>query len=514
MRAGGKLLGMLLLAGTSLTLQDIDAEPLGAQARGPGQSEADLREAMRRAPEDATYPAELGVLLASQSRLEEATALFERALRLKPSDQETRRHLAASYWRLGRLAEARESLQTVLKAEPENSLAILLLGLVLEDFGDHRSAANLLESVPQIARQRPDTLSALARAYYHLGEREKARNVVLGLLNHTNDAQTVFQAGRAAAEFSDYDIAEELFKALRGSYPDRGILEYDIALSEFSAGRFAESEQTLQAAIAAGVPTADIYDLLGWCYQRQGKHLEAVRSFQRGIGLDSSRDTLFLDLAEVLSEIKDFRGALEIVRRVLKVFPPSARAYKLIGSVEMRQAEPKAAAESYLKAQQIAPTDAEASFGVAMAQWAANETEQARDSFEQGTTRFPGDATFHLQYAEFLIYLAEAGDRNLEPHALDHLRASLKLDPSNPEAHYYLGRLFLQQQKHQDALAELKVAEGLRPEIAKIHYALGRVYQKLGRTEEAARENEKFRHLKELEESEDSTAPLPGKPNG
>lgn len=513
MRAGGRFLGMLLLAGASLTLQNVDAQPSGAQARGPGRSEAELREAMQRAPEDATYPAELGVLLASQSRLQEASALFEKALRLKPGDKETRRNLAASYWRLGRLAEARESLQTVLKSDPEDSLAILLLGLVLEDFGDHRSAANLLETVPQIVRQRPETLSALARAYYHLGEREKAREVVLGLLNHTDDAQGVFQAGRTAAQFSDYDIAEKLFTALRGSYPDRGVLEYNIALSEFSTGRLAESERTLQAAIAAGVPTADIYDLLGWCYQRQGKHLEAVRSFQRGIGLDSSHDTLFLDLAEVLSENKDFRGALEIVRRVLKVFPPSARAYKLIGSVEMRQAEPKAAAESYLKAQEIAPADAEASLGVAVAQWAANETEQARNSFERGITRFPGDAMFHLQYAEFLLDLAETGDRSVEPHALELLRASLKLDLSNPEAHYYLGRLFLQQQKYQDALSELKAAEGLRPEMAKIHYALGRVYQKLGRTEEAARENEKFRYLKEQEESEDSTERLPGKPN-
>ncbi len=514
MKAGGRLLEILLLAGASLTFQNIDAQPFGAQARGPERSEGELREAMQRAPEDAAYPAELGVLLASQSRLQEATALFEKALRLKPSDQETRRNLAASYWRLGRLAEARESLQTVLKSDPEDPLAILLLGLVSEDFGDHRSAANLLESVPQFVRQRPDALSALARAYYHLGEREKAREVVLGMLNHADDVRGVFQAGRTAAEFSDYDIAEKLFSALRASYPDRGVLEYNIALSEFSAGRLAESEQTLQAAIAAGVLTADIFDLLGWCHQRQGEHLKAVRSFQQGIGLDASRDTLFLDLAEVLSENKDYQGALEIVRRLMKVFPPSARAYKLVGSIKMRQAEPKAAVESYLKAQEIAPADAEASLGVAVAQWAANETEQARKSFEQGVTRFPSDATFRLQYAEFLLDLAEAGERSVEPRALEHLRASLKLDPSNPEAHYYLGRLFLQQQKYQDALAELKVAEGLRPEMAKIHYALGRVYQKLGRTEEAAKENERFRYLKEQEDAADSTAPPPGKPNG
>jgi len=503
-----------LLIGACLPFGGGLAQAVPAQAAGQVQSEAGLRAAMERSPEDAAYAARLGALLASENRQEEASALFEKALRLNPGDQETRRNLAASNWRLGRLAEARENLQIVLKVHPEDSLAILLLGLISEDLGDHQGAANLLVSVPQVVRQRPASVSALARAYYHLGDRKKAREALLDLLYHLDDVQGVFQAARTAAEFTDYDTAQKLFTALRASYTDHGILEYNIALSEFSVGRFADSEKTLQAAIATGVPTADMYDLLGWCYHRQGKHLEAVRSFQRAIGLDSSRDTIFLDLAEVLSENRDYQGTLEIVWRVLKVFPPSARAYELVGSVKLHQAEPKAAVESYLKAQKIAPADAEASLGVAVAQWAANETEQAGNSFEQGTTRFPGDAMFHLQYAEFLLDLAEAGDRSSEPRAGEHLQACLKLAPADPEAHYYLGRLLLQQEKLEDAVAELKVAENLGPEVAKIHYALGRAYQKLGRLEEAAKENEKFRYLREQKGPEDSTSTPPGKPHG
>jgi len=102
----------------------------------------------------------------------------------------------------------------------------------------------------------------------------------------------------------------------------------------------------------------------------------------------------------------------------------------------------------------------------------------------------------------------------VEPRAGEHLQACLKLEPSNPEAHYYLGRLLLQQEKYEDAVAELKVAENLSPQGATIHYALGRAYQKLGRLEEAAKENEKFRYLKKQEESEGSTSTPSGKPDG
>src|SRR5437016_12996119 len=95
---------------------------------------------MERSPENATYAARLGALLASENRQEEASELFEKALRLNPGDQETRRNLAASHWRLGRHAAARVNLQTVLKVRPDECLALLLLGVVSEALGEHPTA--------------------------------------------------------------------------------------------------------------------------------------------------------------------------------------------------------------------------------------------------------------------------------------------------------------------------------------------------------------------------------------
>ena len=79
-------------------------------------------EAMERSPNDPSYPARLGALLASQNKLEEAARYFEKALRLNPKDFITRRNLAACYWQLGKLPEARKNFflsSTLFAAQPE-----------------------------------------------------------------------------------------------------------------------------------------------------------------------------------------------------------------------------------------------------------------------------------------------------------------------------------------------------------------------------------------------------------
>jgi cytochrome c-type biogenesis protein CcmH/NrfG len=72
-----------------------------SQDNDSAKREAELREAIRHAPTNAAYLAQLGSILATQNKLGEAVPYFERALKLNPGDVETRRNLATSYWQLG-----------------------------------------------------------------------------------------------------------------------------------------------------------------------------------------------------------------------------------------------------------------------------------------------------------------------------------------------------------------------------------------------------------------------------
>ncbi len=245
----------------------------------PQGEEAKLRATMKRAPNDPSYPARLGALLAGQNKLQEAAQYFEKALKLNPSDLVTRRNLAAVYWQLGKLPEARKNLETILKAKSDDAWSALLLGMVSEDLGDHKAAAKLLGGVLPLVRQRPETIASLARAYYHLGKTQKARDTLEFLPGHPAGPEAGFQGGRVAAESGDYETAEKMFLSIRETYPDPAALNYNLALAQYGARRYADCEKTLQDSIAFGRATSDVYALLGWTYQKQDRLTEMLSAF-------------------------------------------------------------------------------------------------------------------------------------------------------------------------------------------------------------------------------------------
>src|SRR5689334_18131790 len=101
-----------------------------SQQADTGTQEAQLREAVRREPNNFTALARLGAVLAIQNKFEESAQCLEKALQLNAGDLESRRSLATDYWQIGQSEKARANLEIVLKAKPADSLAMLLLGMV------------------------------------------------------------------------------------------------------------------------------------------------------------------------------------------------------------------------------------------------------------------------------------------------------------------------------------------------------------------------------------------------
>ncbi len=455
---------------------------------------------MQRAPKDPSYPARLGTVLAGQGKLEEAAQYFEKALKLNPKDLITRRNLAASYWQLGKLPEARRNLETVLAAKPDDPWSILLLGMVSEDMGDHQAATKLLGSVLPLVAQRPETIASLARAYYRLGETQKARDTLEMLVGHPAGPEAAFLGGRVAAESGDYEGAEKIFLSIRTAYPDPAVLNYNLALAEYSLRHYADCEKTLQESIASRHTTSDIYGLLGLTYQKQDRVPEMVKAFEKAINMDPSIPTYYLDLGEALLEEKNNSTAMEVAKETVKRFPASARAYCLKGDVESRMYLLADALKSYTKAVDLDPNDPKAALGYAMTLWNANRYAEAAKLFEEGAHKFPRDAFFLLKYALFLLNRPEELDKEKMAEIKALLKKSEELDGSIAETHFQLGLIATREDDYDEALKELGMAARDNPELSKVHYTLARAYQKLGRKEDAARETDLYRKLKEKED--------------
>ena len=492
--------GLLNLSGMAPALLSSQGTLQDSQENDSAKREAELREAIRQEPANAAYLAQLGTILAMQNKLGEAMPYFEKALKLNPGDVETRRTLATSYWQLGKLAEARKNLEIVLKTHPDDTLAVLLLGMVSEDLGNHERAAKLLATVIPLVRQRPETINSLARAYYHLGQTEKARNTLQMLVGHPVGPEAVFQGGHLAAEFADYEMAERMFLTIQTTYPDPAALNYTLALAQYSAKRYAECEKTLLSSIGYGHGTADSYALLGRTYEKQDNLPEMLKAFEKAINLEPTNQGYYIDLGDALAEKKNYGTAIEVAKEAVKRFPSSSSAYSLKGSVELKMYLLTESLNSYSKAVELDPNNPRAALGLALTLWNMDRNEEAGKAFAEGVRRFPNDAFFLLKYALFLLNAPGERDAQADAQIKALLKKSEALDDSDFETHFQLGNLAMKENKYDEALMELRAATKLDPEVAKVHLALGRVYRRMGREQEADNETQLHRKLKAQED--------------
>src|SRR5262249_41903001 len=158
-------------------------------------AEAELRQAVHLSPNQPDYLAGLGGVLGMQHRREGADQYFERALKIEPENLTVRRNLAADQWQAGLLQEATGNLERILKAKPHDPPTVLLLRMVTENSKRFAKAAELLGPVPELVKQRPESIAALGRSYYQTGQKQKAKETLELLLHQLAEPQGIYLGG-------------------------------------------------------------------------------------------------------------------------------------------------------------------------------------------------------------------------------------------------------------------------------------------------------------------------------
>lgn len=193
------------------------------QARDPEGALALMRRACRAAPTERRLARELGDLLLSLGRRDEAVAAYEAAMRLAPADLRGRLALATALRRLGRRDDAIAVCEPAAAARdprPRALLASLLREAAREaaDAGDHAAAAGRLRRIAVLGLAAAGDMANLGTALQELGswpdaEAALTRAVALDAGSaaiRTNLANLLLVAGRYAEAVGHYDAADLL----------------------------------------------------------------------------------------------------------------------------------------------------------------------------------------------------------------------------------------------------------------------------------------------------------------
>jgi tetratricopeptide (TPR) repeat protein len=295
-------------------------------------------------------------------------------------------------------------------------------------------------------------------------------------------------------------MAERMFLSIQTTYPDPAVVNYNLALAQFSAKRYAECEKTLLSSLGYGHETADAYALLGRTYEKQDNLPKMLKAFEKAINKEPANQTYYVDLGDALAEKKNYRTAIEVAKEAVKRFPTSSIAYSLKGSVELKMYLLDESLNSYSKAVELDSNNPRAALGLALTLWNMDRNDETAKAFVEGVRRFPNDAFFLLKYALFLLNAPGERDVQADAQIKALLKKSEALDGSDFETHFQLGNLAMKENKYDEALLELQAATKLDPEVAKVHLALGRVYRRMGREQEADNESQLHRKLKAQED--------------
>ena len=402
-----------------------------AKAGDLSRAEAELRRAVQLAPEDASYLTSLGGILGMEQKLAEANVYFEKAVTIDPANAPARRNLAANQWRLGQFKQAQANLERLLQEQPNDQIVILLLGMVSENEHEYARSAKLLASVPELVKQRPESVAALASSYYHTGHRDQARQTLEPLLGSPGSAQGIFAAADVAAQARDYETAEKLFTLIRSTYPNKVALDYNLALIQFQTGRLVQSQNTLLQLADSGEGNREIYNLLGAVEMKMSLFTDATQSYSHAIKLDPKSIDAQVGLASAKWSAGMRSQAEGDYQALLKEYPRDASVYEAYGTSLLNSATDDAmlgrAGTLLRKAVELDNSRAEAHYQLGLLELKENDGEASPESTRQ-------------------------------------------------------------------ALQDLQTAVRLGLNDGKVHYALARVYRRLGRNEEAATEMGMYQH--------------------
>lgn len=319
---------------TAQSASSAESAPTDASA-GPSRAQAYYHDALAAIYEDDAL---------NQGRPDDVTQAIEEykyALDADPGSAELQNGLADLYFRAGRVSDAENTAEALLKAQPDNIPANKLLGRIyLRQLGEQDMSSNtgsnavLKKAIAQFEK------------IVSLEPRDVDDHMVLGQLytvNHEGDkAEAQFQTAQAIEPDS-----EEVVLNLVRVYAENGDLK--------------QAAKVIQN-VPAESRTPKMEFALGAAYQQMKDSKDAIAAYQRAQVLDPD-DVHTLDaLAEALLTDNQLDEALKQYQKLASEDPEAAAPLVHISEIQRRQGKYADALATIQKARTIDPADLDAGY--------------------------------------------------------------------------------------------------------------------------------------------------------
>lgn len=259
---------------------------------------------------------------------EKAAAIFEEALGLAPANAGVRLNYATMRLRQGDLAAARRQIELVLQGGPDNARARALLGQILFDQDDYKSARPALEAATA-AEPSFETAYLLGVTYLKLNDLMRARLVfddMIAAFGDTPRLHILLSMAYRQGELYDQAILE-LKKALA---KDSAIQQahYFLALAYLvrdGESGFEPALAELQAEVKINPRDSRTHYLMGYIAMKQRNFRLAETEFNQATSLDPKNPDPWLYLGQLYADSERDTEAEAAMRKAIALTLDEAR---------------------------------------------------------------------------------------------------------------------------------------------------------------------------------------------
>ncbi len=350
---------------------------------------------------------------------------------------------AVQHHEAGNLKKAERLYKNVLKANPRNSVALNLLGVLNYQGGRHSKAIQLLGKAVAIS---PD----YAFAHFNLGNVYKYRGKLLDaeaafkkvVALTPGDAGAQGNLGIVLQEQGRYEDAAGAFEKAVAIEPNNPEAQFNLANALLFLGREDAAKEAFHKALQLRPDYAEAHANLGNLHSGQSDHQQAMASFKQALALNPELAEAHANLGFVQKELHRFDEAVAACRRATKIRPDLAEAHTNLANALFQQEDLDGAVAALDAALALDPDDLDTVRTLASLWERANRLDQAREVIARGLNLAPEDDELNLLAAK-----CERRDGDI-PAAIVRLE---KLDRTGaPERSalnisYELGRLHDQQ---------------------------------------------------------------------
>jgi tetratricopeptide (TPR) repeat protein len=477
----------------------------------------------------------VGRHLETTDNIDGAVSAFKRAAQLDPRAADIVAELAGLYMRQSRLDDAIAAGEQALKIAPANREAHRVLGIVyatLVDGGRRQSgrtqnngsqAENLAKAIQHLeqaidrqSESDPNVRATLSRLYLAAGAFDKAIPLLVDLVvqepgwsdGPTLLAQAYAGAGRDADAISWLERAAsddpDLYTTLAGFYerarrwkdaagayarsvaaqPRNADLKAQYAAALLNVGgadALTKARELLSEVVAARPNDARSLFQLSQAQRRLGEYTAAEATARRVIALNGRSPMGYYALAAALEERRQYQALVDAIEPAVAEFrsrgsatpasdlslllPHLGFAYQELGSHDK-------AIATFEEAHKLAPNDATITAYLAQAHLSAKKFSAAIDVARKGRAQDADDLRFARLEAQALRQSGKADE------AVSLLQEYVRKQADRPESYVALAQLYSDAKRGGEAVKVLQDAQSKFPGDTTIGFELGAVFDK------------------------------------